>query len=466
MEAIQHNSIILFTFLGIAEWAIVGTIAAIIVSRLYLSKSRELQQLKLKQRTTVIQEAPQPDIAELLQQWIEQSEQQLRICEPGQAKYIQHRIAFLQSELIAAADQNSESYWDDLCTRISSIVPDPSAESDQTNDEDITVAEAAQLLEVPDFLDEDDAPADQIENSDDNSLEALDDDLEELFAEQVEVLPGVNDKSNLGRISNNLQKQFTLISSLKTAFQQPPLAQHQEVVTWLEQTEVANAHIRLAANALAKEIADLEQALDSMQEELQNLSASESDTNSSEPESREAWQDTVDELSQQIEDREQIIEQLQEELESLRTQLLQQQNELEDARNSSPENARVFIETDEPEQLTHQIESLTDLLVQKSELLAELQTDLPLPEDAFESDDTIQQVLEQQENNQMFLPELDDVVHPSYVSASYDLTPQQEAMIDDIEDIDLSIDDDIDITDDVDDDSENNEPPLSNSGAA
>jgi len=99
--------------------------------------------------------------------------------------------------------------------------------------------------------------------------------------------------------------------------------------------------------------------------------------------------------------------------------------------------------------------------VQKSEQLAELQSDIPLPDDAFESGGAIHPGLAQQENNQSFLPQLDDVVHPSYVSASYELTPQQEAMIEAIDDIDLSVDDDYDLMLPDDDDQD---PPLSNAG--
>lgn len=427
MEALQGNEIIIFSFLGVAEWAILGSFAALIFSRLYVRKSRELKTLKSQMPTQpVVAEA---DIASRLQAKIDESERYLNNCDKFQIPLIQARIAFLQSELMAEEEHDSEHYWDNISLRLLTIVPDQDqakAENFQ-QEEDTSQQAAAQLLEVPDYLD------DQLNISEANtSLDVQIDDINWLNDSD-------DDASNpdIRKIRNSLKKQYATLEALKTNIKNHALADQPDIHKLLEQTQVAHAHIRHAVDRLAEQLQKQDLSLEQLENELKSVqnNSQQNDLN------QDQLQQSIKELQQQVQDRELVIEQLQQELEALRTHILRLQDELENAPSTSTLNGRVFEETDEPDRLTHQIESLTDLLVQKSEQLAALQSDLPLPDDAFDDEEAMQHAIAQQENNQMLLPELDDIVHPSDVSASYDLTPEQQAMIEQIEDIDLAVDD-------------------------
>ena len=492
MEAIQNNAILIYSFLSVVEWAVLGTVAALFIARRYASKSRELKALK-QQQATIESRPPEIDLKQQLLHWMKQTEQRMGDGEDGQNEYLQARLAFLQSEIISLENQQSPHYWDDMCVRLASILPEPQlAPTTSVDDEAVSEAEAAQLLEVPDYLD--DINGGQTQNdsqspSSDNAQTPFSRNYEINFAEEDFSLPEEKN-ADLRKIRSNLQKQFAALQALKIAIDGQSIPNQGDLRTLLEHIEVAQAHMRLSSETLSEELSSLEQLRDSLSGdealkdhnplswgELDELEGLEDSSNSDELDElheleglddSENWQHTVDDLQQQIEDRELVIEHLQTELESVRTQLLkleaqletQLQNEVENASTAQAANVRVFEETDEPEQLNYQIESLTDLLVQKSEQLAQLQSDIPLPEDAFDNDETMQQVLAQQESNQEFLPQLDDVVHPSYVSASYELTEQQEAMI---EDIDLAEDEDLEDVD-LEAHDDKKDPPLSHTG--
>jgi len=319
MEAIQGNEIIIF-------------------SRLYVRKSRELNTLQSKIPTQPV--VAEPNIASVLQAKIDESERYLNHCDKFQTPLVQARIAFLQSELMAEQEQDSEHYWDNISLRLLTIIPAQVETQTQHSpqDEDISLEAAAQLLEVPDYLD--DYPA----------------------------------------ISKSKQMEKELQSA--------------QINAPIQQTSRHN----------------------------------------------------IEDLHQQVQDRELVIEQLQQELEALREQILRLQDEIEAAPSTGAHIVRVFEETDEPDRLLYQIECLTDLLLQKSEQLATLQSDLSLTDDAFDNDDdddddAMHYAIAQQKNSQMLLPELDNIVHPSDIAACYELTPEQQAMIEQIEDIDLDLDD-------------------------
>jgi len=473
MDALQNNVVLIFSLLGLAEWAILASVSTLLFLQLYRRKAKQLRTLQAQQKAPAAS-AP-PDLKALLQKLINQTEHQLFRSNEEQTTLLQARVAFLQSEIIAADLDISPEYWEDMCLRLSSILPQNEAVS-PADDEDVSQEAAAELLEVPDYLDEFNLAQPAQDDYDESDISGPDgyevDDVTEISQQsplqELDALDiiddGDNDNINIAKIRGNLQKQSSALATIKSLTKSHSINENGGFRQSLEQVEVSNAHIRLALNNLAKEFAEYQQHLDSQAQELQAAIANAELTGETPAlnDSTDELQQTIDDLQQQVEDRELVILQLQSELEALRSQILHLQSQLETAPPpSAPSDARVFHESGDPEELTHQIESLTDLLVQKSEQLASLQSDLPLPEDAFESEDAMHHALAQQEHNQALLPELDDIVHPSEVSASYELTPEQEAMIEEIEDIDLSIDDDSgEFSFDID----NDDPPLSSTG--
>ena len=438
MDAILNNPIVLMSLLGLIEWALLGSALAFFISRLYAAKKHELTRLKREQAQKV-PESPTPKITDILQGWIEQTEQQLPRGDDDRKRLLQARLAFLQSELIAAQSEGDNLYWDNLCLRLSTIVPEPEPEPEETELEPTPEA-AAELLEVPDYLDEPESVGDSA------AFDAIDD-VPSADAADLELTDDdISDAKNphIRKIFSSLQKLFASLTAIKSAIPQDVMAEQADLRPMLEQTEFSQAHIKIAATALSNEIANLQQDLEAAKEAAQAPAAAPV-TDSVDSElmraDLEQQREEIETLAQQITAREQVIEEQQVELESLRTRVLQLEDELQENAHAVPNNSRIFEETDEPEQLSHQIESLTDLIVQKSEQLAQLEADLPLPDDAFDTDGAMQHALSQQEDNQELLPQLEDVVHPNYVNDDYEISEQEQAMIDDIEDIDLAVED-------------------------
>jgi predicted nuclease with TOPRIM domain len=361
---------LLLAILSISELALITTGLAVFLFLRNRRIARERDEAETNNLNEPIDKAhAEIKFSDYLQQNMEQTRQKLTELPEEQARVLQKRLDYLQTELNAQGKvDDADAFWQQLIGGFDSLVPDPGPQaaalekSAQEFDTDVNETGSTTLDELDDI---------DIQTSIDN-IPTLEDNFSNTGG--VKKDPSLTIESanqDLERLRKIISRQHNTMDELKKSLQgkDADLENNQEVSKKLEEIEVAQAQLNMCVETLEKENGRLNELIkgyeESPQQEQLIIAQQELE------EANERISTLEKENSQQAE----RITELESEIAELEKALQQRSEELARVQNQEANLSQTDDNVEHSQDsLMKEIETLTQLITQKSEELSKLQS--------------------------------------------------------------------------------------------